>query len=628
MSSYSPYDSYTAYQQPPDLQPLFSAAAGLVLLLLIISPFYGLNFLTAPLDSLSSLAEMAALGISSLLGKGSLGKVDWAKDADSSEWSEGGGGADGFFAAREKGKMVRRYRETKDGAARAAGGQHYPGLLNAAGNLCFLNATLQSMASLPSLLAYLDSLVTTAIELNVSAPVADTLLDTLEALNTPSTSRPPPLRPVELAHALAASSTSRRRLLASDDQQDAHELWGMIRDAVEEEAGKLLVAQEKAKQAGAGLAEVAKLKDGLGIALSRKKTGRGRNDPWFFLRSQRIKCMECGYVRDTRHEGEELLMLQVPPAAHCSIYDLLAEYTKPDLISDYACRKCAMIATLSKLKAQRDRLAGVSSSSASPACASPLSAPTNPFELPPEPSAQGKAITSSRKERKRKIQRLVERVQEVIDAGDYEKELGDDVKMDRTGTAAAKTVRFARTPDIMLLHLNRSTHYGYSGAVKNSCQVAFPEYLDISPFCDGASPSSADSADAPASRDIYRLSSLVVHYGSHSFGHYVAFRRRPSSPSSDDLPAALDLPDWYRISDETVDPSSIQEALRANPFLLFYERIRDERSASASAAGGLARLDSLVGGAQARVVESWRAIYRAAEKGEPEKEREKDVDGA
>lgn len=127
----------------------------------------------------------------------------------------------------------------------------------------------------------------------------------------------------------------------------------------------------------------------------------------------------------------------------------------------------------------------------------------------------------------------------------------------------------------------------------------------------------------PASTDLYRLASLVVHYGSHHFGHYVTYRRRPAplvsssvhfdsppfagasdspSPLEDveaDLTPVLDrsssssdvdgtssildssellpiLPrriEWYRASDETVDPTNLEEVLRANPFLIFYERI-------------------------------------------------------
>ncbi|GAA5851001.1 hypothetical protein JCM8547_009152 [Rhodosporidiobolus lusitaniae] len=611
--SYSTYSYDQSYQPPPNLQPVFSALASAVLLIILIalaSSLFGLSPL-APFESLNALQEMAALGVSSLLGKAGLSKVDWSEVG-------GGDGAEGLLKlGADKGKMVRRYRDTSEGAHKAAGGgRHYPGLLNAAGNLCFLNATLQSLASLPSLLSYLDSLVASALEFPVPTPVSTSLLDTLEALNTPSTSQPAPLRPLELANALAASSPLRRQLLSSREQQDAHELWGIIRDAVEEESRKLVAAQEKQSQTGGGLAEAAKLKAGLGIALSRKKTVRGRNDPWFWLRSQRVRCMTCGYVRDTRHLEEELIILEVPPVTHCTVYDLLQEYTKPDPITDYVCRKCSMLATLSRLEAQRDRLALVPSTSSTPTSLPPPASPANPFELPPEPpsSAAPAKMTSSSKERRRKIQKLVEKVQTAVDANDYEKDLGEDVKLERAEGAAGKMVKLARTPDIFLLHLNRASHYGFSGPIKNSCAVTFPEYLDLSPFCDGTSPSRAaaaavaedDSSPSPP-RDLYRLSSLVVHFGSATFGHYVSFRRRPGpvDPSSD-------FPEWYRISDETVSPSSLTEALRANPFLLFYERF--ERSAG-----------QVVIDAAPRLVERWRAPLGSLGAGEGGKEGKEDA---
>lgn len=52
-------------------------------------------------------------------------------------------------------------------------------------------------------------------------------------------------------------------------------------------------------------------------------------------------------------------------------------------------------------------------------------------------------MTSSKKDRKRKIQKLVDKVQVAVDAADFEKEI-EDVKMGRAETAAGKTVKFAR----------------------------------------------------------------------------------------------------------------------------------------------------------------------------------------
>ncbi|GAA5876882.1 hypothetical protein JCM3774_000798 [Rhodotorula dairenensis] len=616
MSRLPLYDSllsFTAY----DLQPLLSTLASLALVAVIVSLVAALAtdsdlWLAWPAHVLGRIQGMVAVGISALLGRTSLGKVEWGRVSEDPLPNGDGPG---------KQRVVRRYKETTEGKKRVEGGQHFPGLLNAAGNLCFLNATLQSMASLPALLSYLDEVVASAEDIDVDTPVALSLVNTLEALNTPSTSRPAPLRPIELANALVASSPTRRRLLANSDQQDAHELWVMLRDAVEEEAARVIAAQERLANRDSGLKEVTKLQAGLGLAVGKKVKRKAATDPFFWLRSQRVRCMECGYVRDTRHEGEELLMLSVPPISHCTLHDLLAEFTKTDLVSAYNCRRCAMLATLSKYEGQRDRL--TLGSETTPLLDPPkateskqprLRGPANPFELPPEPTVPATApkMTASRKDRRRKVQKLVDRIKDAAVAGDWERELGEDIKVERSEVAAGKMTRFARPPDVLAIHLNRSSHYSYAGGVKNSCQVTFPEYLDISPFCDGPtkSPDTRDDRGAaPVSTgDLYRVASLVVHYGSHSFGHYVAFRRRPPVPPDVVIEQGT-LPAWYRISDETVQSAGVDEALRANPYLLFYERVdKTGTPVTAPTAGDLGDVEQvLTGGAKARIVESWRA---------------------
>lgn len=339
------------------------------------------------------------------------------------------------------------------------------------------------------------------------------------------------------------------------------------------------------------------------------------------------------------HEAAHSLPPFQRKQASCSIYDLLGEFTKLDLISDYACRKCSLLATRDKLVAQRDRLA----LALPPPPPPPSSSPPNAFEIPPPPPppTAAPAMTQSRKDRRKKVQKLVDRVASAIAAGDFERELGDDIKVERVEGPAGRQVRFARvrppsssppfqrsnsltrqTPEVLTFHINRSSHFGRAGgAFKNPCQVTFPESLDFAPYCDYASPSSpSSSSNTPPStpqRDLYRLSSLVVHYGSHSFGHYVAFRRRPPSPSSSSsLSTSSSSPspdpspspsnsrlEWYRISDETVQPASIGDALRSNPFLMFYERVE------AGVGDGTLGEEWGKGGGRAvvpRLVESWR----------------------
>lgn len=136
---------------------------------------------------------------------------------------------------------------------------------------------------------------------------------------------------------------------------------------------------------------------------------------------------------------------------------------------------------------------------------------------------------------------------------------------------------------MLALHLNRSVHFGQF-ASKNTIKVHFPEVLDLSPYTTSGSlstvPTSAISTPSPpppsfqtslfhqtplssfsssstapsttkskkrsttptpdtyraspspspapeTHRTIYRLTAVVCHYGQHSFGHYICYRRKP-----------------------------------------------------------------------------------------------------
>jgi hypothetical protein len=102
---------------------------------------------------------------------------------------------------------------------------------------------------------------------------------------------------------------------------------------------------------------------------------------------------------------------------------------------------------------------------------------------------------------------------------------------------------------------------------------------------DSKRPISSVASDACVPSEVlYRLDGVICHYGyTHSFGHFVAYRRKPtpSGPSHADQilhPGGR----WLRISDADVSevPQSAVLGERGNAFLLFYERIdlpRDTR---------------------------------------------------
>lgn len=186
---------------------------------------------------------------------------------------------------------------------------------------------------------------------------------------------------------------------------------------------------------------------------------------------------------------------------------------------------------------------------------------------------------------------------------------------------------------MLVLHLNRSLYTTYA-THKNTCRVRFPEILDLTPYTTSgqlstvpsvpiSSPAShaSSSVHTPASGDIdddldsldnengrangrsttptlrspnnllpsqtepaeaierilYRLSAVVCHYGSHSFGHYIAYRRKPplSTPSLSSLSSSSGYGGWLRISDDSVKECGIEEVLRegSGAFMLFYERV-------------------------------------------------------
>ncbi|CCH59434.1 hypothetical protein TBLA_0B06080 [Henningerozyma blattae CBS 6284] len=73
------------------------------------------------------------------------------------------------------------------------------------------------------------------------------------------------------------------------------------------------------------------------------------------------------------------------------------------------------------------------------------------------------------------------------------------------------------------------------------------------------------STKVPTGPLTYELRSVIVHYGTHNYGHYIAFRKYRGT--------------WWRISDETVHMVDEAEVLSTpSVFMLFYEYDFDEKS--------------------------------------------------
>ncbi|KAJ2928252.1 hypothetical protein H1R20_g8840, partial [Candolleomyces eurysporus] len=404
---------------------------------------------------------------------------------------------------------------------------YFPGLVNISGTYCFMNSTLQALASLSYLQPHIDAIHAKAEALDVPTPVVDALKDLFRELNTPRSSYHS-LRPLAIIEVLSSQTQGRTNsLFYSREHQDAQELFQVVSECIKNEIAA--VDKEGARDRGFGALAAGPLPPEATIDI-----GKSVFDG---LTANRRSCVICGYTEAVMHFAFDNWQLTVPRlAAACRLEDCLEDYTRLEILKDCICRKCSMVATHIRLK--RD--------------IATLTAEVNKPDAKP---------SASKKKRLKEVKKMEARVQAALDEGRIEDDL-KDVRMEKVfSSASTKQAMIARPPPVLALHLNRSIHYGHY-ASKNNCRVVFPEVLDLTAYTTSGNlstiPTAAISTPPPPSsrkpksrsttptpslyhgedgrgqRTIYRLSAVVCHFGSHSFGHYISYRRKPRPLSDDD----------------------------------------------------------------------------------------------
>ncbi|KAK2465903.1 hypothetical protein APHAL10511_001544 [Amanita phalloides] len=399
---------------------------------------------------------------------------------------------------------------------------YYPGLVNISGTYCFMNSTLQALASLSYLQPHIDAVHAKAEERDVPTPVIDTLQTLFRRLNTPRSSYHS-IRPVEIIDALTNVEGRTNALFYSREHQDAQELFQLLSECVKNE----ITAVDKEGKRDRGLG---------GLSQNLESTMEFSKSVFDGLTANRRSCVTCEYTEAVMHFSLDNLQLSLPRlAAMCRLEECLEDYTHLEILRDCVCRKCSLVSTHRRL---RDDVAL-------------LEEATKP-ELNP---------SSSKKKRLRDHRRMEGRVRLALEEGRIEDDL-KDVRMERVISPATKQTMIARPPPVLALHINRSIHYGHY-ASKNTIRLIFPEVLDITPYTTSGNlslkPTSSISTPSPHnstaythprrsisppssthhrhskhnpshhSRTLYRLSAVVCHYGQHSFGHYICYRRKPRS---------------------------------------------------------------------------------------------------
>ena len=410
----------------------------------------------------------------------------------------------------------------------------YPGLINT-GNFCFMNSVLQALASLPAFQSYLD----TIDDGPNSTPVASALADLLRQLNTPRRYATA-LHPDNVARALMQSD--KHRLLATREQQDAQEFFALLLDTLESESTRQWLVVNKRP----GLESLAPLLKGVPAEteVSCRDMSSGETftpSPFDGLSAHRMGCLKCKYVENIRHEKFGPMVLPLSMATYnLTLGACLEDAFEMESLDEVECQKCTLLAyrqSLSNLLAALQRQ--------------------------PSPPRDILALTTAR----------IDTIDTALKSGKLDDPTlfgSSEIKKFIRRSTKTKHSMIARPPRLAAFHIQRSNYQNFTGrAMKNQAPVSFPLTLDVSRYVTNSVLSM--DPEEPISqwregvdgRTVYRLRSVIVHYGLHHIGHYVAYR------SVGD--------EWFRISDEDVESASVEEVLKDGArgvFMLMYELVR------------------------------------------------------
>ncbi|XP_034239805.1 ubiquitin carboxyl-terminal hydrolase 30 homolog isoform X2 [Thrips palmi] len=425
---------------------------------------------------------------------------------------------------------------------------HIVGLLNL-GHTCFLNTLLQGLASCPTVLDWLlqhkdineDSLVS----------ALRTVLLVLNGEHDSTVSDP-------YAPTAVISALIRHSWVISPGEQDAHELFHVLLETLEEEmtasSGKngslsdVLLLPDRCGQgddSGVSISSKKSVPNGeincdgdqhsLLSPVSRfrpiRRIRAGGSDPTapsvetLPLHSQpnpppfrgtltsQLKCTECGFKSALRFDKFDTLSLHLPSVRglRLTLQMLLDNFVRTETVKDVTCTNCS--------------------------------------------KGQEKPVQ----------------------------------------TTAMKTLNFGKLPKCLCLHIVRTTWNKDGSAWKRDDFVDFPEFLIMDNYThsqvqrnarkmvntldsdktkdvplkfpsNGSShvpPQQTESA-APRARHMYRLKAVVVHTGDVNSGHFVTYRKGPIN--------SLIRHRWFFTSDMVVRRATMCDALLSNAYMLFYER--------------------------------------------------------
>lgn len=152
----------------------------------------------------------------------------------------------------------------------------------------------------------------------------------------------------------------------------------------------------------------------------------------------------------------------------------------------------------------------------------------------------------------------------ITDSNGHDSNGVEDDEVDSSGVKvirdASKRILISTVPPILTIHLKRLSQDARGRLSKLNGHVDFKDTIDLEPYMD---PRCKDKGTYK-----YRLIGVVEHSGSARGGHYVAYVKGGLKDDDDDDDGL-----WYHASDAHVRQVTLEEVLRCEAYMLFYEKM-------------------------------------------------------